>query len=222
MPDYGDINPDTGQTNARTTYEGTMDPNAPSVANGQITPAQWAEYQSKRRRDAILGVLGVLGGTTALGAVSGAMGGTAAAGSAGPEFGIGAANTGTWAGPAQVFGTGAGTGAAAGAAGAAGAASGAGGAANTIANAGKAASGIFGGMDAKDLMGLIAAITGTVGALKTQPTNTQPTSATTDPQMQAVVDMMLNRMKKAEPLQDSVLSMANGLLPTQYQNGGRG
>lgn len=218
MPDFGD-------GSARENY-GTMDPNAPSVSNGQITPAQWAEYQSKRRRDAILGVLGVLGGTTALGAVGGAMGGgTAAAGSAGPEFGIGAANTGTWATPAQVFGTGAAGAAGAGAAGAAGSAAGsgaAGGAANTIANAGKAASGVFGGMDARDIMGLIAAITGTVGAIKSQPPNTQPTSATTDPQMQEVVNMMLNRMRKAEPLQDSALAMANGLLPTQYQNGGRG
>lgn len=211
MPDFGD-------GSAREDY-GTMDPNAPSVANGQITPAQWAEYQSKRRRDAILGVLGVLGGTTALGAVGGAMGGTAAAGSAGPEFGIGAANTGTWATPAQVFGTGAGAAAGAGV-----------GIGNQVIDGVKdkvkdevvKKSGVFGGMDAKDLMGLIAAITGTVGAIKSQPPNTQPTSATTDPQMQEVVNMMLNRMRKAEPLQDSALAMANGLLPTQYQNGGRG
>lgn len=218
MPDFGDTSDDS---TGRYQYQGQVDPNAPSVANGQVTPAQWAEYQAKRKRDAILGVLGVLGGATAAGALGGALSGGGAAGGAAGSATINglpmAPYAGTVAMNAPAIGVG---GAAAAGAGAAGAA--AGGAANTIANAGKTAGGIFGGMDSKDLMGLIAALTGTVGAIKSTPQQTAPTSATTDPQMQAVIDMMLSRMKKAEPLQDSVLSMANGLLPTQYQNGGRG
>lgn len=224
MPDFGDVDPNTGKTNARTGFEGTPDPLAPSVANGQISPAQWAEYQSKRKRDAILGVLGVLGATTGLGAAGMAAGGGAAAGSAAGSATINGLPMAPYAATASMVPPSLGAGAAAGAAGAgaAGAAGAAGGAANTIAGAGKAAGGMFGGMDSKDIMGLLAALTGTVGALKSNAPASAPTSATSDPQMQEVIAMMMNRMRKAEPLQDSVLSMANGLLPTQYQNGGRG
>lgn len=219
MPDFGD-------GSGRDFTHGTPDPYAPSVANGQITPEQWAEMQAKRKKDAILGVLGVLGATTGLGAV-GMMGGAGAAGGAAGSATINGlpmapyAATATMAPPAVGMGAGA-AGAAATGAGAAGAAGAAGGTASTIANAGKAAGGMFGGMDSKTLMGLLAALTGTVGALKTNAPQTAPTSATTDPQMQEVLSMMMSRMKKAEPLQDSALAMANGLLPTQYQNGGRG
>lgn len=207
MPDFGD-------GSGRDDTFGTVDPYAPSVANGQITPEQWAAYQSKRKKDAILGVLGVLGGTTALGAAGMALGGGTTAASAAPEFGFGAANTGAWTMPPAV-------GAATGAAGA-GAAGAAGGAANTIANVGKTAGGMFGGMDSKDLMSLIAALTATVGAVKSNPPATSPTSATTDPAMAELIALMQGRLRKSEPMFDSVQAMANGLLPTQYQNGGRG
>jgi len=205
MPDFGD-------GSGRDDTFGTVDPYAPSVANGQITPAQWAEYQSKRKKDALLGILGVLGGTTALGAAGMALGGGTTAASAAPEFGFGAANTGAWTMPPAV---GAGTGAVT-----------AGSAANTILDKTKdlapKAGGLIGGLDSKDLMGLIAALTATVGAVKSNPPATAPTSATTDPAMAELVALMQGRLKKSEPMFDSVQKMANGLLPTQYQNGGRG
>lgn len=214
MPDFGDGSP-------REDY-GQADPFAPSVANGQITPDQWAAYQAKRRKDAILGVLGVLGATTGLGAAGMAMGG--GAGAAGATAGSATINglpmapyaaTATMVPPSVGLG-----------AGAAGAAAGAGGAANTILDKAKdlapKAGGVFGGMDSKDIMGLIAALTGTVGALKSNQPQTAPSSATTDPAMQELIQMMQGRLRKSEPMFDSVQAMANGLLPTQYQNGGRG
>src|SRR5687767_6004768 len=79
MPDFGDIDPNTGQPNQRTGFEGSLDPNAPSVANGMISPQQWAEYQKKRRRDAIMGILGVAGATTGLGFAGQALGGAGGA-----------------------------------------------------------------------------------------------------------------------------------------------
>jgi len=224
MPDFGD--------GSQREDWGSIDGHAPSVANGQITPAQWAEYQSKRRKDALLGILGVLGGATGLGAAGMALGGGAgAAGSAAGSATINGlpmapyAATATMSAPAVGVGAGLGAAGAAGAgagAGAAGAAGAAGGAANTIANVGKTAGGVFGGMDSQDIMGLIAALTGTVGAIKSNPPSTAPTSATTDPAMQELIAMMQGRLRKSEPMFDSVQAMANGLLPTRYQNGGRG
>jgi hypothetical protein len=65
MPgDFGDQT--TGDGSRHDVY-GTVDPYAPSVANGGITPEQWAEYQKKRRRAAILGILGTVGGASAAG-----------------------------------------------------------------------------------------------------------------------------------------------------------
>jgi len=211
MPDFGD-------GSAREGY-GEVDPYAPSVSNGQISPEQWAEYQKKRHRDALLGILATVGGATGLGFAGQALGG-AAAGS--PQFGIGAANTGTWANsvgaaPGLAGGAaGAGTGAAAGAAG---------GAATKIANGGGMIDDVvdvgkktMGGLSATDLISLGTALTGLIGgSLANNNTSTTPTTATSDPQLKELMALMQGRLKKSEPLYDSALSMANGLLPTQYQ-----
>jgi hypothetical protein len=211
VPDFGDGSP-------REQY-GELDQHAPSVANGGITPEQWAEYQSKRRRDMILGILGIAGGTIGLGAAGAAFGGAgAAAGAAASGGGAGAAGglapiagASPWAvtpyaGSATMVGTGLGAGA--GAAGAAG--------------AGTGAAGLFGGMSARDLAGLGVGLAGTVGGAMSNPPNLNPTTQTSDPNLQALMRTMQGRLDKSEPLYDSVLNMANGLLPTQYQKGGGG
>ena len=82
--------------------------------------------------------------------------------------------------------------------------------------------GIFGGMDSKDILSLLAALSGTVGALKSNSGQTGVSSATTDPAMQEVLALMAGRLKKSEPMFDSVQAMTNGLLPTAYQNRGGG
>ena len=203
MPDFGDGSP-------REDY-GQVDQNAPSVANGQISPAQWAEYQSRRRRDAILGMLGVLGGTVGLGFAGQALGG---AGTAATATGAGGGSlppvTGgaPWAiTPYAQSATMAGTGAAAGGAAAGGAGAG----------------GLFAGMSARDLAALgLSGASAIGGALSGRNNDMTPTSATTDPAMAELLSIMSGRLRKSEPLFDSVQSMANGLLPTQYQKGGGG
>lgn len=219
MPDFGDsLTPDGTTGTGRYQYEGQADPNEPSVANGQISPEQWEAYRRKRKRDAILGILSVLGGTTALGALGGALGGGGAAAAGGlgaieggapwavtPYVGTAAMNA-----PGAIgAGVGAGVGAGAGAVG---------GAANTVAGGGGAASGLL-GMGGNDLAALIAALTGTVGGALTNRPNTEPTTATMDPSLRGLLDMQTSRLKKQEPLYDSIMAMANGLLPTQYQKG---
>lgn len=209
MPDFGDRDPEQG---GRYEYQGQLDPNAPSVLNGQITPEQWAEYQSKRRRDMILGLLGVFGATTGLGAVGGAIsGGAGAAGSAasGASGSLPAISGGApWAvTPYATTATSVGTGLSGGAAGAAGA---------------SGAAGILGGMSARDLAALGLSAAGTIGGALSRPENMNATTATTDPQLQALMRTMQGRLDKSEPLYDSVMQMANGLLPTQYQKGGGG
>lgn len=82
--------------------------------------------------------------------------------------------------------------------------------------------GMFAGLSGKDLMSLLAALTGAVGAIKSNTGTTGTTSATNDPAMQEVLNLMAGRLKKSEPMFDSVQAMTNGLLPTAYQNGGRG
>ena len=199
MPDFGDGSP-------REDY-GAVDQNAPSVANGQISPAQWAEYQSKRRRDYILGMLGVLGGSVGLGFAGQALGGAGAAGaSASAGGGLPPVTGGApWAITPYAQSA---TMAAPGAAGA---------------GAGAGAGGLFAGMSARDLAALGLSAAGTIGgALSNNNTNTTPTSATTDPQMKELLDLMMNRMRKSEPNFDSAQAMAQGLLPTQYQRGGGG
>jgi len=224
MPDFGDIDPTTGETSERTRFQGTVDPYAPSVANGQISPEQWAAYERKRKRDAIIGILSTLGATTGLGALGGAIGG---AGAAGAATGGGAAAGGSlapiaggapwaltpYAGTAASVGTGAAVGGGLGAAGAAGAG---------LGGAGSGTGAMFAGMSASDLASLGLAGAGMVGGAMSNNANTAPTTATTDPQLQELIALMTGRLRKSEPLNDSVLAMANGLLPTQYQNGGAG
>jgi hypothetical protein len=218
MPDFGD--------NEGGRYEGygEVNPNDPSLANGGITPAQWAEYQARRRRDAILGVLGVIGGTSALGGLGAAMGGgaAAAAGSTPVTGALGTAGSGAISG-AMAGGAGAAGGGAAvtGALGTAG--SGAIGSAMTGAGAaGGAGAGLLGGLSARDLAALGLTVGSTVGQMRAGNPNTAPNTSTTDPNLQALMQLMQRRLDKSEPLYDSVLAMANGLLPTQYQKGGGG
>jgi hypothetical protein len=212
MPDFGDGSP-------REQY-GQADPFAPSVANGQISPEQWAAYEAKRRRDALFGMLGVLGMTTGLGAVGqmvGGAGGAAASGVPGAmgaaeaPLGVGSVTGGTLASTpmtslAPYAGTVAGTGAATG---------GGGGIGSAIGSA-------MGGMSAKDWVALAAGLTGTIGGALSPKPNMTPNTMTTDPNLQRLLATMQGRMDKSEPLYDSIMSMANGLLPTQYQKGGGG
>lgn len=199
MPDFGD-----GST--RENY-GELDTLAPSVANGQITPAQWAEYQRQMRNKRIWGILGTIGATTGLGALGGALsggGGAAAAGSVGGATLPAAATEGML--PMSVAGaaggTGAGVGAGAGAAGAAG---------RTIM-----------GMQPRDLAALGLSLGSTVGGLTQGRPNIDPNTQTTDPNLQKLIATMQGRLDQSEPLYKSIMAMANGLLPTQYQNGGSG
>ena len=120
MGDFGDVDPTTGLGSNRYTGYGQIDPLAASVANGRITPAQWAEYQNKRRRDAILGTTLTVGSMLGAGPLANAVGigagagtaagagstaGTGIAGVSGTTSG-GAAAGGMWSGGAG--GTGAG------------------------------------------------------------------------------------------------------------------
>lgn len=75
--------------------------------------------------------------------------------------------------------------------------------------------GMLAGLDAKDILSLLSALTGTVGAIRS---NSDPPPAT-DPAMQEVLNIMSGRLRKSEPMFDSVQAMANGLLPTAYQRG---
>jgi hypothetical protein len=49
-----------------------------------------------------------------------------------------------------------------------------------------------------------------------------PNTTTTDPNLLKLIQTMQGRLDKSEPLYGSILDMANGLLPTQYQKGGGG
>ena len=80
MGDFGDVDPTTGLDPNRYTGYGQIDPLAASVANGRITPAQWAEYQKKRRRDAILGTTLTVGSMLGAGPLANAVGIGAGAG----------------------------------------------------------------------------------------------------------------------------------------------
>ena len=82
--------------------------------------------------------------------------------------------------------------------------------------------GLFAGMSAQEIAALLLSLSGTVGGALSKPPNTNPSSATSDPAMQELLSLMSGRLKKSEPLYDSVVNMANGLLPTQYQKGGGG
>lgn len=210
MPDFGDVNPDTGVGSARTGFEGTVDPLAPSVANGQISPEQWAEYQKQRKRAFITGLLGTVGGMGAAGFIPGLIGGGgAAAGSAGAASLPPAATAGMLP-PSMATGALGAGGAGAGAS--IGAASGA---------AGSAAKNFL-GLSPRDWMTLIPALAGTVGTAVQGSPNMAPNTQTQDPNLQRLIQTMQGRLNKSEPLYDSIMAMANGLLPTQYQKGGGG
>ena len=230
MPDFGDSVDQNGTGTGRYQYQGQRDPN--DVA---LSPDEWERYQQKRHRQALLGVLGLLGMTTGLGAAGAAFTGAggAAAGAAGSgalpaiEGGAPWAIT-PYAGTASMVPTGAaltGGTIGAGAGGAGTGAAGAGGAATGAGAAGVGTKGLLGGLSARDLLAIATGTAGTVGSYingRNNRTNLDPNTSTKDPQLQELLSMMMSRMKKAEPLQDSVYAMANGLLPTQYQNGGRG
>lgn len=216
-----------GEGSARDEWGG-VDPLAPSVTGGQITPAQWEDYQRRRRRAAILGTITTLGGmfgaqplANAIGIGSGA---GVASGSLPPIAGGSPWAVSPYVAPAAMSGTGAG---AAGVGTAATVGTGAGTAMNAAgagggAGAGAGAGAGLAGMSMRDLISLGMAGAGTVGGLMQDDINTQPTSATTDPQMQMVLELMANRLRKSEPNFESVQAMAQGLLPTAYQTGGRG
>ena len=74
MGDFGDVDPTTGLGSNRYTGYGQIDPLAASVANGRITPAQWAAYQKKRRRDAIVGTTLTVGSMLGAGPLANAVG----------------------------------------------------------------------------------------------------------------------------------------------------
>jgi hypothetical protein len=189
---FGDDNEEGG----RYQYQGQVDPNAPSVANGQISPAQWAEYQARRKRDAILGSLLTVGGMLGAQPLANALGvggsGAAHAATAGGATLPAAATEGmlpmSMAGGASGGGIGS----------------------------------ILGGMSARELAALGLSAAGTIGGAMADKPNFSPNTATSDPQLQALMRAMQGRLDKSEPLYDSVLQMANGLLPTQYQKGGGG
>ena len=82
--------------------------------------------------------------------------------------------------------------------------------------------GFLNGLSARDKIAIVTALAGTVGGAMSKPQNMSPTTATSDPNLQALMQAMQRRLDKSEPLYDSVLNMANGLLPTQYQKGGGG
>src|SRR5687767_7175241 len=64
---------------------GAVNPLDPSVANGQISPAEWEEYQRRRRRAALIGGLTTVGGMLAAGPIAQAFGAGSGAGSAASE-----------------------------------------------------------------------------------------------------------------------------------------
>ena len=74
MGDFGDVDPTTGLGANRYAGYGQIDPLAASVANGRITPAHWAAYQNKRRRDAILGTTLTVGSMLGAGPLANAVG----------------------------------------------------------------------------------------------------------------------------------------------------
>ena len=202
---------DDAAEGGRYQYQGSVNPADPSVANGQITPEQWHQYQMQRRRAALMGILGTLGGATALGAAGSALGGAggSAAGALPPVSGGAPWAVTPYAGAASMAPTGAAT--VGGSIGAGAGLTGGGGA------------GLLGGMSAKDILALSLAGASTVGgAMSGRNENMSPNTGTNDPQMKELMDLMLGRVRKSEPLHDSILAMANGLLPTQYQKGGGG
>jgi hypothetical protein len=165
-----------------------------------------AEHRRWLIQKGLLPTLGFIGGSAALGAVGGG-GSAASAASAGSGSLPPIAGGSPWAvtpyaGSATMAGTGAGAGAAMGGAGGLGS--------------------LLGGLSARDLAALGLTAAGTIGAATQDRPQFGPNTMTADPNLQALMQSMQRRLDKSEPLYDSVLNMANGLLPTQYQRGGGG
>jgi hypothetical protein len=204
MADFGDEGYD--REGGRYEFQGQYNPKDPSVLNGMITPEQWAEYQRQRRRAALIGYLGTVGGMLGAQPLANAIGigagaGSAGGGAAGSASGMPAGYVPGWEGNTGIIG-----GAAGGAAGGAGVGAGAG----------------AGGFGLRDAIGLGLAGAGAIGGAMSDRPDYSPNSATNDPAMQELLQIMAGRLRKSEPLYDSVMAMANGLLPTQYQKGGVG
>jgi len=91
--------------------------------------------------------------------------------------------------------------------------------------AGPPVSHAMGNMGLNDWLSLGTGLTGLIGGAVSGRKNQnamQPNTLTNDPNIQQLLATMQGRLSKSEPLFDSVMSMANGLLPTQYQKGGGG
>jgi hypothetical protein len=99
---------------------------------------------------------------------------------------------------------------------------GAAGAAGALGGAASGLSSLLGGLSASELAALGLTAAGTIGAATQDRPQFGPNTMTADPNLQALMQSMQRRLDKSEPLYDSVLNMANGLLPTQYQRGGGG
>lgn len=91
MPDFGDAFDEAGTARGRHSYEGTVDPLAPSVANGGITPEAWEQYKRQRRKAAVIGYLTTIGGMGAAGVGAAALNGTLTGASAGAGAGAASA-----------------------------------------------------------------------------------------------------------------------------------
>lgn len=187
MPDFGD----QGSGGGRHDWYGSRDPNAPSVENGQISPAQWEAYKRQRRKAALIGYLSTVGGMLGAQPLANAagIGAGAGGGAAGSASGMPAGYVPGWEGNTAIVG---------------------------------GAAGGAGGFGLRDAISLGLAGAGAVGGAMSNPPDYSPNSMATDPQMAELLQLMSGRIKKSEPLYDSILQMANGLLPTQYQRGGGG
>lgn len=87
---------------------------------------------------------------------------------------------------------------------------------------GAAAGRTFLGMSPKDLAAIGLGLGGTIGGALSSKPDLSPNTTTNDPQLQRLLQTMQGRLDKSEPLYDSIMSMSNGLLPTQYQKKGGG
>ena len=81
-----------------------------------------------------------------------------------------------------------------------------------------AAGGLFAGLSPRDIAAILTALTGVIGGAVTGRGQNTISTATTDPQLQALLKSMQGRLDKSEPLYDSIMAMANSYLPTQFQN----
>lgn len=82
--------------------------------------------------------------------------------------------------------------------------------------------GPFGNMSPRDIIALLMSLAGGVGGALGNRQNFNPNTGTNDPNLQKLLATMQGRLDKSEPLYDSIMAMANGLLPTRYQKGGGG